>query len=82
MPKDDINNWKKKAITEDNSYLQKFKNLAKKLNMAIAMTFLEKTNDLPKNSIIIYDRFGNNILKYSKVHTVDFKMEKYTTPGG
>lgn len=81
MPKDDIDTWKKKAITEDSNYLQKFKHLAKKLNMAIAMTFLEKTNDLPRNSIIIYDRFGNNILKYSKVHTVDFKMEKYITPG-
>ena len=73
--------WKQKSITEDSDYLLKFKELAKELNMAIAITFLEKTKNLPKNSIIIYDRFGNKILKYSKVHTVDFKMEKYTEPG-
>ena len=37
--------------------------LSAELNMAISITFLEKTKDLPKNSVIIYDRFGNKILK-------------------
>lgn len=83
MPINDknINAWMKKSISENDNYLLNFKNLAIELNMAIGITFLEKTDDLPKNSIIIYDRFGNSILKYSKVHTVDFKMEKYTKPG-
>lgn len=76
-----INKWVSKAITENDSYLLIFKNLALELNMAIGITFLEKTDDLPKNSIIIFDRLGNKILKYSKVHTVDFKMEKFTKPG-
>lgn len=76
-----INKWMSKAITENDSYLLSFKNLALELNMAIGITFLERTDDLPKNSIIIFDRFGNKILKYSKVHTVDFKMERYTKPG-
>ncbi len=78
---EDIEGWIQKSISENSDYILKFKELAKELNMAIAITFLEKTNDLPKNSIIIYDRFGNKILKYSKVHTVDFKMERYTQPG-
>ncbi len=78
---EDLNSWLEKAISEDSYYLLTFKELAKTLNMAIAITFLEKTKKLPKNSVIIYDRFGNKILKYSKVHTVDFKMEKYTEPG-
>lgn len=81
MPNDNINIWMQKAISENDNYLLRFKKLAEEINMAIAITFLEKTDDLPKNSIIIYDRFGNKILKYSKVHTVDFKMEKYTKPG-
>ncbi|MBP3635068.1 MAG: carbon-nitrogen hydrolase family protein [Bacilli bacterium] len=83
MPDNDenINAWIQKSISENSDYILKFKELAKQLNMAIAITFLEKTKNLPKNSIIIYDRFGNEILKYSKVHTVDFKMEKYTKPG-
>ena len=83
MPKDEsaLDTWKQKAISENDDYLLKIKKLSRKLNMAIAITFLEKTDELPKNSVIIYDRFGNIILKYSKVHTVDFKMEKYTKPG-
>lgn len=83
MPNDakNIKVWMKKAISESSIYLLKFKELAKELNMGIAITFLEKTSGLPQNTVIIYDRFGNNILKYSKVHTVDFKMEKYTKPG-
>lgn len=78
---EDLGDWINKSIYENNNYLLAFKKLAKELNMAISITFLEKTKDLPKNSVIIYDRFGNKILKYSKVHTVDFKMEKYMTPG-
>ncbi len=78
---ENLNNWMKKSISESNEYLLKFRELTQKLNMAIAITFLEKTEDLPKNSVIIYDRFGNKVLKYSKIHTVDFKMEKYTKPG-
>lgn len=78
---ENLNIWIQKSISENSNYLLTIKELAKELNMAIAITFLEKTEDLPKNSVIIYDRFGNKILKYSKVHTVDFKMEKYTNPG-
>lgn len=78
---EDLGDWINKSIYENNNYLLTFKKLAKELNMAISITFLEKTKDLPKNSVIIYDRFGNKILKYSKVHTVDFKMEKYMKPG-
>ncbi len=49
--------------------------------MAIAITYLEKTEQKPKNTVIIIDRDGNIILKYSKVHTVDPKMEANTEPG-
>lgn len=78
---DNLNTWIKKSISENSDYLLRFKELSKELNMAIAITFLEKTDGLPKNTIIIYDRFGNKVLKYSKIHTVDFKMERYTKPG-
>ncbi len=81
MLDDKIKKWKYKAIDDNDIYLLKYKRLAKELDMAIAITYLEKTDDLPKNSVIIYDRFGNIVLKYSKVHTVDFKVEKYIKPG-
>ena len=48
--------------------------------MAIAITYLEKNELKPKNTVIIIDRNGNIVLKYSKVHTVDSKMEAYTEP--
>ena len=82
MSEDDkAKEWKDKAIENDNTYLLKYRELAKELEMSIAITYLEKTDDLPKNSMIIYDRFGNVVLKDSKVHTVDFKEEKYTCLG-
>ena len=76
-----INIWKSNAISESSDYISKFKDLAKELDMAIAITFLEEYFPLPKNSIILFDRFGKIVYKYSKVHTVDSKMEAYTTPG-
>lgn len=48
MPNNNINIWMQKAISENDDYLLSFKNLAEEINMAIAITFLEKTNDLPK----------------------------------
>lgn len=76
-----INKWNSKAINNDNEFITQYICLAKQLKMAIALTYLEKTEHKPKNTVIIIDRNGNIILKYSKVHTVDFKMEAYTQPG-
>lgn len=73
--------WKNRAIDENSNYINTFKVLAKELDMAIAITFFEKNNSLPKNSLLIIDRFGNTVLKYSKVHTVDCKMEAFMEPG-
>ncbi len=73
--------WKIDAIASDSEFINSFKILSEELNVAIGITFLEKTNSNPKNSIILFDRFGNNVLKYSKVHTCDFSVEKHLTPG-
>lgn len=76
-----VEEWKSKEIDENSVFLQSFKKTAKELEMAIAITYLEKHSPLPKNTVAIIDKNGNIILKYSKVHTVDFKMEAYTEPG-
>ena len=81
VSKDTFDKWRGKAIDENSTYINTFRSLAKELDMAIAITFLEKGNYLPKNSVIIIDRFGNKVLKYSKVHTVDLKMEMFVEPG-
>lgn len=70
--------WKKDAIAADDEFVRTFAKLAKELNMAIGITFIEMG---PKNTVILFDRHGNEVLKYSKVHTCDFGAEKALVPG-
>ena len=49
--------------------------------MAIGITFLEKTDTKPLNSIILFDRNGKEVLHYSKVHTCAFDAEKVLAAG-
>ena len=51
------------------------------MNMAVGITLLEKTGDNPRNTLVLFDRFGNRKLTYSKVHTCDFDVERNLTPG-
>lgn len=81
IPQEKIDNWKSKAISDNNKFIICYMDLAKQLEMAIAITYLEKTEDKPKNTVIIIDKNGQVILKYSKIHTVDSKMEAYIQPG-
>lgn len=76
-----IKQWNSKAISNDDKFIKEYIELAKQLEMAIALTYLERTEEKPKNTVIIIDRKGKIALKYSKVHTVDYKMEAYTQPG-
>jgi N-carbamoylputrescine amidase len=73
--------WMAQAIDENSSFFLHFKDLAKELNMAIAITYLEKWPDKPRNTVSIIDRLGNLVLTYAKVHTCDFSMEALCTPG-
>lgn len=76
-----IDNLKKQALSLKSEFINIFKQLAKDLEMAIAITFLEESTSLPKNSVVIFDRFGEMVLKYSKVHTCDFGDEKVISSG-
>ena len=69
------------AIFEDSPFICTFKDLAKQLEMAIGITFLEKKERKFLNSMILFDRNGENRLHYSKVHTCAFDAEKVLTPG-
>lgn len=81
IPQEKIDKWNSKAIEKDDKFISQYIDLAKELEMAIAITYLEKAEQKPRNTVIIVDRNGNIVLKYSKVHTVDSKMEAYTEPG-
>ncbi len=78
---EDIGTLMSDAVSIDSEFVQSFGALAKDLDMAICITFLEKTDTHPKNSLVLFDRHGNNVLHYSKVHTCDFGDETRLTPG-
>lgn len=69
------------AVSVGSDFVQSFSALAKELDMAIGITFLEKTDSLPKNSLVLFDRHGQNVLHYSKVHTCDFGDEARLSQG-
>lgn len=69
------------AVSSESEFVKIFENLAKELNMAIALTFLEKYEPLPRNTVCLIDRHGTDALTYSKVHTCDFGDEKNLLAG-
>ncbi len=78
---DSADEMRKAAIPRSSAFLNAYKKLAKELDMAIAVTYLEQFSPLPRNTVTVFDRFGKEVLTYSKVHTCDFCVEKYLTPG-
>lgn len=69
---EDFNKLKASAITVDSPFINSFRKLAKELQMAIGITFLEQYDPSPRNTLCLIDRFGNIVLTYAKVHTCDF----------
>lgn len=76
-----VNEWKAGAIPANSDFVNAFGNLAKELNIAIGITLLEKYENSPRNSLILFDRFGKQKFIYAKVHTCDFSVERNLTPG-
>lgn len=74
--------WMAEAIPADGEFVGAFGLLAKELGMAIGITFLERYDGGPRNSMTLFDRFGRRKLSYAKVHTCDFDVERNLTPGG
>jgi predicted amidohydrolase len=73
--------WTLEAISAECDFVNTFKNLAGELRIAIGITLLERYNGGVRNTVILFDRFGEQKLVYAKVHTCDFDAEKYLTPG-
>ena len=69
------------AIEKDSEFIVSFGSLAKELQMAIGITFLEKSEPKPLNSIILFDRNGEQRLHYSKVHICAFADEEVLSSG-
>lgn len=78
---ENIEDLKQSAIDIISDFINTFKDLAKELDMAIGVTFLEKHEPLPRNSICLIDRFGEIKFTYAKVHTCDFGDESRLSNG-
>lgn len=69
------------AIDKDSEFVAAFSTLAQELGMAIGITYLEAFDPAPRNTLTVFDRYGNEVLTYAKVHTCDFGDERVLTPG-
>ncbi len=72
----------KDALALQDEAVQRFAMLARALDMAIGLTYLEQFEPAPRNTLTLFDRHGEVVFTYAKVHTSDFKpMEASMTPG-
>ncbi len=69
------------AITLESDYIKNFQEVAKELEVAIVITFLEKKNEQFFNSASLITMEGNIAYTYRKVHTCDFGEEHILTSG-
>ena len=69
------------SVSRDGSFVQSFGRLAKELDMAVGITYLERFAPAPRNTLTLFDRHGNEVFTYAKVHTCDFGDEARLTPG-
>ncbi len=76
-----VADWVADAISETHDFVETFACLARELDMAVGITFLEQCGENPKNTLVLFDRHGKKALKYSKVHTCDFDTERHLTRG-
>ena len=76
-----IEDWSAEAIPADGAFVSAFGCLAGELRMSIGITLLERFGDHPRNTLVLFDRFGERKLTCAKVHTCDFDAERYLTPG-
>ena len=73
--------WAEQAIVRDSPFVQRFRALARELNMAIAITYLEQWPGAPRNAVSLIDRHGEIQMTYAKVHTCEWDTEASCTPG-
>lgn len=77
-----VRQWQQHAIGRESYFVTHFRALAKELDMAIALTYLEEWDGPPRNSVSLIDRHGEIVLTYAKVHTCAFDLpEAACTPG-
>lgn len=74
--------WEGLAVSQSDPFFLHFRNLARELNCAIGLTYLEKWSGAPRNSLSVIDRHGNVVLTYAKVHTCDWNTDEASLTSG
>ena len=77
----DVDEWLSKAIGPEHGTIVRYRELARELDLAIAVTYLENWLGAPRNTVSLIDRSGEIVLTYAKVHTCRFDAEIRLTPG-
>lgn len=58
------------SVSLESEYVKMFSEIAVELDMAIAVTLLEKHEPKPRNTVCLFDRHGKPVYRYSKVHII------------
>ena len=70
------------AIDDKHPYVERFRELAQELDMAIAVTYLGTGINAPRNVVLVIDRHGKDLLKYAKIHLFEpFLIDAMCEPG-
>lgn len=74
--------WQAQAVSVESPFVTHFAALAQELDLAIAITYLQRWPGAPRNAVSLIDRHGDLLFTYAKVHTCDFDyLESACTPG-
>lgn len=60
------------AVSLDSQYVARFSEIAAELDMAVAITLLERHQPKSRNTVCLFDRHGKLVYRYAKVHICDF----------
>lgn len=69
------------SVSRESAFVRRFQELAKELHTAVGITYLQTWEPLPRNTITLFDRYGEEVYTYAKVHTCDFGEECRLTAG-
>jgi N-carbamoylputrescine amidase len=73
--------WQRQAVDPESPFVRHFRELARELELAVALTYLEEWPGAPRNAVSVIDRRGEIAFTYAKVHTCAFALEAALTPG-
>jgi N-carbamoylputrescine amidase len=77
-----VHRWQSQAIGPESAFVTHFQALARELDMAIALTYLERWDGPPRNTMALIDRHGAIVLTYAKVHTCVFDLPEAACTAG